>query len=121
MGVICDLYDGWEYYVTRAELKYSQNNPTAALHEAQLAQKYANTKARQSAIGIFIAKCYTALGNYEKSSQVYRDLIKDGTYLPPVIMGLMYNHIEGKQNTKVHKNITVVKLFANSGDTNENS
>lgn len=116
MGAICDLYDGWEYYVARAELEYSRNQPSAALHEAQLAQKYADTKARQSAIGIFIAKCYTAMGDYEKSSQTYRDLIKDGTYLPPVMMGLMYNHLEEKQTAKVKNNITVVKLFASNGD-----
>ena len=116
MGVICDLYDGWEYYVTRAETAYHQNHPTAALNEAKLAQKYANTKARQSAIGIFIAKCYTAMGDYEKSSQTYRTLIKDGTYLPPVMMGLMYNHLEEKQASKVKSNITVVKLFTNDGD-----
>jgi len=116
MGKICDLYDGWEYYVTRAELEYNKNHHTAALNEAKLAQKYANTKARQSAIGIFIAKCYTALGDYEKSSQTYRALIKDGTYLPPVMMGLMYNHLEEKQTTKVHKNITVVKLFTDNGE-----
>ena len=118
MGAICDLYDGWEYYVARAELEYSHNRPTAALNEAKLAQKYADTKARQSAIGIFIAKCYTALGDYEKSSQTYRELIKDGTYLPPIMMGLMYNHLEEKQTTKAKNNITVVKLFANNEDTN---
>ena len=116
MGTICDLYDGWEYYVTRAELEYNQNHHTAALNEAKLAQKYADTKARQSAIGIFIAKCYTALGDYESSSQTYRSLIKDGTYLPPVMMGLMYNHLEEKQTNKVRNNITVVILFANDGE-----
>ena len=120
MGTICDLYDGWEYYVTRAELAYGQNHPNLALKEAQLAQKYANSKARQSAIGIFIAKCYTALGDYEKSSQIYRGLIKDGTYLPPIMMGLMYNHLEEKQTTKARNNITVVKLFANSGESDGN-
>lgn len=113
MGIICDLYDGWEYYVARAELEYSQKNVTAALNEAKLAQKYAKTKAQQSAIGIFIAKCYTALGNYEKSSETYRTLIKEGTYLSPIMMGLMYNHLEEKQTPKVKNNITVVKLFAN--------
>lgn len=120
MGAICDLYDGWEYYVARAELEYSKNHPTAALSEAKLAQKYADTKARQSAIGIFIAKCYTALGDYEKSSQIYRDLIKAGSYLPPVMMGLMYNHLEEKQTAKVRNNITVVKLFANNGENDSN-
>lgn len=113
MGIICDLYDGWEYYVTRAESAYRQNHVANALHEAQLAQKYADTKAKQSAIGIFIAKCHTALGKYEESSQIYRNLIKAGTYLPPIMVGLMYNHLEEKQNTKVKNNITVVKLFAN--------
>jgi len=120
MGIICDLYDGWEYYVARAEHEYSKKNFSAALNEAQLAQKYATTKAQQSAIGIFIAKCYTALGNYEKSSATYRNLIKKGTYLPPVMMGLMYNHLEQKQNTKAKNNITVVKLFADHGDQDEN-
>jgi len=120
MSTICDLYDGWEYYVARAEIEYHQNHHTTALNEAKLAQKYANTKARQSAIGIFMAKCYTALGDYEKSSQIYRSLIKDGTYLPPVMMGLMYNHLEEKQITKSRNNITVVKLFAD-GEENGDS
>ena len=114
MGTICDLYDGWEYYIARAELAYNQNRPTTALNEAKLAQKYANTKARQSAIGIFIAKCYTALGNYEQSSQTYRNLIKDGTYLPPIVMGLMYNNLQTKRTQKVKNNITVVKLFTHN-------
>ena len=116
MGQICDLYDGWEYYIARSELEYNQDHYTAALNEALLAKKYANTKARQSAIGIFIAKCYTALGEYEKSSQIYRRLIKDGTYLPPIIMGLMYNHLEKRQINKAHNNITIVKLFNQQGE-----
>ena len=119
MGAICDLYDGWEYYIARAELEYHQNHYTSALNEAKLAQKYANTKARQSAIGIFIAKCYTALGYYEKSSQTYRSLIKDGTYLPPVMMGLMYNNLKEKQTNKAKNNITVVKLFTNGENDND--
>ena len=119
MGTICDLYDGWEYYVARAELEYSKKNITAALNEAKLAQKYAKTKAQQSAIGIFIAKCYTALGDYEKSSQTYRTLIKEGTYLPPIMMGLMYNNLEEKQNKKARNNITVVKLFTDNGENDE--
>ena len=98
-----------------------KKNLNSALHEAKLAQKYASTKARQSAIGIFIAKCYTALGNYEKSSETYRNLIKDGTYLPPVMMGLMYNHLEQKQNIKARNNITVVKLFTDNGEKDENN
>lgn len=112
MGVICDLYDGWEYYIARAELAFQQNQTNAALTAAQIAKKYANTKARQTAIGIFIGKCYAALGEYEKSSQTYRELIKDGTYLPPVIMGIMYNNLEKKKAAKVNHNITMVKLFS---------
>ncbi len=119
MGTICDLYDGWEYYVARAEHEYSNKNLTTALTEAKLAQKYAKTKAQQSAIGIFIAKCYTALGNYEKSTQIYRALIKEGSYLPPIMVGIMYNHLEEKQNTKIKNNITVVKLFADNGDNDK--
>lgn len=119
MGIICDLYDGWEYYITRAELEYSKKNISAALQEAKLAQGYAKTKAQQSAIGIFIAKCYTALGDYEKSSEIYRTLIKEGTYLPPVMMGLMYNHLEENQTQKARNNITVVKLFANRNEIDE--
>ena len=121
MGTICDLYDGWEYYVTRAEHEYSKKNINSALNEAKLAQNYAKTKAQQSAIGIFIAKSYTALGDYEKSSATYRNLIKEGTYLPPVMMGLMYNHLEEKQNKKVKNNITVVKLFTDYGECDENN
>lgn len=112
MGSICDIYDGWEYYIARAELEYRQNKVNAALTDAKLAQKYADTKARLTAIGIFIAKCYAALGEYEQSSQTYRELIKEGTYLPPVIVGIMYNNLEKKKTDKVHKNITMVKLFA---------
>lgn len=112
MGVICDIYDGWEYYIARAELEYSQNKFNAALTDAKIAKKYANTKARQTAIGIFIAKCYSALGEFEQSSQTYRELIKEGTYLPPVIMGIMYNNLEKKKTDKLQKNVTMVKIFA---------
>ncbi len=121
MGIICDLYDGWEYYIARAELEYSKKNVIAALQEAKLAQTYAKTKAQHSAIGIFIAKCYTALGDYEKSSETYRTLIKDGTYLPPIMMGLMYNHLEEKQTAKAKNNITVVKLFTNIRDDKDDN
>lgn len=119
MGTICDLYNGWDYYVARAEHEYSKKNFNTALSEAKLAQNYATTKAQQSAIGIFIAKCYTAMGNYEKSSATYRTLIKEGTYLPPIMMGLMYNNLKTKQNTKARNNITVVKLFSDHEDTYE--
>ncbi len=116
MATVCDLYDGWEYYISRAELAYQQHQTNAALTAAQIAKKYADTKARQTAIGIFIAKCYSALGEFEKSSQTYRELIKDGTYLPPVIMGMMYNNLESKKTEKVRRNITMVKLFAEQED-----
>ena len=116
MATVCDLYDGWEYYIARAELAYQQHQTNAALTAAQIAKKYADTKARQTAIGIFIAKCYSALGEFEKSSQTYRELIKDGTYLPPVIMGMMYNNLENKKTEKVRRNITMVKLFAEQED-----
>lgn len=120
MGVICELYDGWDYYIARAELEYNQNQIKAALTDAKIAKKYANTKARMTAIGIFIAKCYSALGNFRESSRVYRELIKEGTYLPPVIMGIMYNNLEQKKADKLNKNITVVKIFAGSDNNDDN-
>ena len=116
MGIICDIYDGWEYYIARAELEYNENKVGEALADAKMAEKYANTKARQTAIGIFIAKCYSALGDYEQSSKTYRDLIKLGTYLPPVIMGMMYNNMKQKNNGKLKNNITLVKVFAGEED-----
>lgn len=112
MSIICDISDGWEYYIARAELKYNEGKPNEALLDGQMAKKYADTKARRTAIGIFIAKCYSALGSYEQSSKTYRELIKDGTYLPPVIMGMMYNNLKQKNTDKVKSNITLVKVFA---------
>jgi hypothetical protein len=116
MGIICDISDGWEYYIARAELEYNQNKTNDALLDAQMAKKYANTPARQTAIGIFIAKCYSALGDYEKSSHTYRDLISAGTYLPPVIMGMMYNNLKQQKTDKVKNNLTLVKVFTDEDD-----
>ena len=116
MGIICDIYDGWEYYIARAELEYNENKINEALLDAKMAERYADTKARQTAIGIFIAKCYSALGDYEQSSKTYRQLIKLGTYLPPVIMGMMYNNLRQKQVGKLKNNITLVKVFSEDED-----
>ncbi len=121
MGTICDIYDGWEYYIARAELEYNQNKFSMALTDANMAKKYANTKARTTAIGIFIAKCYSALGDYKRSSSTYRELIKEGTYLPPVIMGMMYNNLEQKKAEKLDKNITLIKVFADTTEDEDDN
>jgi hypothetical protein len=113
MGIICNISDGWEYYIARAELFYSENKFNDALAEGKMAKNYAQTKARQTAIGIFIAKCYSALGDYKKSSLTYRELIKESIYLPPVIMGMMYNNLKTKNKEKAVKNITLVKMYDN--------
>jgi hypothetical protein len=106
--------DGWDYYISRAEISYNTDKINDALCDAKLAQNYADTKARKVAIGIFIAKCYSALHKYEESSKIYRELIKEDTYIPPVIMGMMYNNLKSKSAKKVQNNITLVKIF--SGD-----
>ena len=111
MGVQ-NIADGWEYYVSRAEIEYRGGNFGAALQDGILARGYANTAARTTYIGIFIAKCYTALGDYARSSQIYRELIKEDAYIPPLLMGIMYNNLKTKRTEKTQKNITLIKLFA---------
>jgi hypothetical protein len=118
VGVVRNIADGWEYYISRAEAEYRDGNFGAALQDGLLAQGYANTAARTTSIGIFIAKCYTALGDYRHSSQIYRGLIKEDTYIPPLLMGIMYNNLETKRTEKTRKNITLVKLFADGDGEN---
>jgi tetratricopeptide (TPR) repeat protein len=112
MGDIFKIASGWEYYISRAEIEYKNKEFGSALQNAKIAKNYADTKARKTAIGIFIAKCHSALGQYDESSKLYRELIKEDTYLPPVLMGMMYNNLETRKTGKVQKNITLVKVFA---------
>jgi hypothetical protein len=110
--VVQNISDGWEYYISRAETEYRNGNFGAALQDGILAQGYADTAARTTSIGIFIAKCHTALGEYDKSSKIYRKLIKEDAFIPPMLFGIMYNNLKTQKTERTQQNITLVKLFA---------
>jgi hypothetical protein len=111
VGRVVSLFDGWNYYISLAELEYKRGEIKCALSTALIGKNYAKTKAQKTAIGIFIAKCYGQLGDYQKSSAIYRELIDEKVYLPPVMLGIMYNNLKVNNDEKAERNISLIKIF----------
>jgi len=100
-----------ESCLSRAEIFYKQGKVVRALASAQAALLHCKREEQRVALNIFIAKCLSRLGRFDESNAVYRSLIDDKVYLPPVIMGLMHNNLQLKKDDKVSKNMHLIKLF----------
>lgn len=100
-----------EHHISRAEIFYSQDRTAFALKEAKLALEQGPTSEQAISIKTFIAKCYSKLGRIEESNKIYRELLAEEVYLPPVILGLLHNNLAHGKYEKVKKNIHLVKLF----------
>ena len=106
-------HDEVELHLSRAELFYREGDVSAALKSARraLIGCRGGDENRAVALRIFAAKCYAALGDFEKSNAEYRALLESENYLPPVILGLMHNNLAQQKDDKVKKNMALVKIF----------
>jgi len=100
-----------EHHISLAEIYDKQGRVAMSLKEAKLALDHNPSKEKEVAIKLFIAKAYTKLGDINKSTELYRQLLDEGVYLPPVLLGILHNNLTQNKYAKVKKNIHLVKLF----------
>ncbi|MCL2850912.1 MAG: hypothetical protein FWE01_00940 [Firmicutes bacterium] len=110
------LFDGVEYHLSRAEIAYKECNIRQAIIDAKQALQLCKggeqvDEGKVIALRIFIARCYSRLGNLEKSNLLYRELVNENVYLPPVLLGLMHNNLAEGKSEKVKRNMCLVKIY----------
>ena len=114
---ICQLYlvshifIDVEKWICRAEIAYKSGQNARAIGFAQKALEKCQEAETKTALRIFIARAYSKMSNYTESNAIYRALIREEVYLPPVIMGLLYNNFRQRSDTKMGRNIGLIKLF----------
>lgn len=104
--------DELEKYLSRAEIAYKSGQVLSAIKNARKAIKICSDESKKTALQIFTARAYSKLGDYTTSNDIYRKLLNEKNYLPPVIMGLLYNSV--KQNNNIQKssrNLGLIKLY----------
>jgi len=100
----------FEYYISRAEIAYKRGQIKQAIRHARRAGSLCPASGpKYHAVEIFIARAYSRLGQFEQSNRIYRGLVDDKIYLPPVIMGLLYNNLKNPNKSK--RNIALFKVF----------
>ena len=102
-----------EKYISLAEIAYKSGNTAAAVRHAKTALQCDISPAMTTSLRIFIARAYSKMGKIKESNTVYRALLNEKNYLPPIIMGLLCNNLKSKELDagKLHGNIGLVKIF----------
>ena len=101
--------DSVEKYISLSEIEYKSGNIATSIRHAQKALTLNPTQSQNTALRIFIARAYSKLGDITESNKLYRELLRDKIYLPPVIMGLLHNNLE---NTgKAQGQLNLMKIF----------
>jgi len=99
--------EGW---VSCAEIAWKEGRTIEAVRSAKRALECCDDTERRIALRIFIARAYSKMGKYRESNIVYRALIKEDIYIPPVIMGLLYNSFRAN-DVKIGRNVKLMKIF----------
>lgn len=108
--------DKLEHYISRAEWFWKSGDIKPAMQSARQALKHVGVhEGKRIALRIFIARGYSRLRDFTESSRIYRELLQEEVYLPPVIMGLLHNSLSVSQNQKSLNNAGLVKLFLPGG------
>ena len=81
-------------YISLAEIAYKSGHIRQAIRHAKAGLRRCESQTTSTAFRIFIARCYSKLGEYDKSNIIYRGLLNEKNYLPPIIMGLLYNNLK---------------------------
>jgi hypothetical protein len=102
-----------ERYISLAELSYKSGNIAKAVSWAKAGLKCDISHEKGVALRIFIARAYSRLGKIHESNVVYRALLNEKNYLPPIVMGLLYNNFKAKEiNTKkISQNLGLIKIW----------
>jgi len=100
--------DEFERLISKAEISYKSGRTAQAIRWAKRALDGCDDAPKVVALQIFIARAYSKLGNFKRSNDIYRGLLRDGVYIAPVVFGLFYNNFEGATE-KLGLNLTLVK------------
>ena len=100
--------DEFERLISKAEIAYKGGRAAQAIKWAKKALAGCVDAPKIVALQIFIARAHSKLGDFKKSNEIYRGLLRDGVYIAPVIFGLFYNNFEGATE-KLGLNLTLVK------------
>jgi len=98
-----------EKYISLAEIESKSGNLELAVKHAKKALLLETSTERTVALRIFIAKCYSKMGKIKESNSIYRGLVNEKNYLPPVIMGLIYNNFQDTEKTG--RNLNLMRIF----------
>jgi len=102
-----------EMYISLAEIAYKSGNTAKAIVYAESAIESGADYSKSVALRIFTARCLSKLGKYDESNKIYRTLINENNYIPPVIMGLLYNNFKTSEINakKISRNLGLIKLY----------
>jgi hypothetical protein len=100
-----------EYFISRAEIFYKEGSTERSIAEATRAVELTECEAERTALRIFIARGYSKLGDFNRSNKIYRALISENVFLPPIMLGLFYNSIEQQKTQKSKNNSEIIKLY----------
>ena len=102
-----------EFHISRAEIAWKSGRVKAAIRSAKRALDICNSGEQRVALSVFLARAYAKIGDYSESNSIYRKLIDEKNYLPPVIMGLLYNSLASTPlSEKVRRNLGLMKLWS---------
>ncbi|MCL2587646.1 MAG: hypothetical protein FWE31_05445 [Firmicutes bacterium] len=111
------MIDLVEFYLSRAELFYSRHKVTEAIEAAETALTLNPNKEREIALKLFIARALSHKSEFEQSNKIYRNLIDEATYLPPIILGILHNNLQLSKDDKSSKNLGLMKIYMGNGGT----
>ena len=102
-----------EKCISLAEIAYKSGNIAKSVVHAKAGLKCDISPEKSVALRIFIARAYSKLGKINESNSVYRALLNEKNYLPPIVMGLLYNNFKAKDiNTKkISSNLGLMKIW----------
>lgn len=93
--------DDVEKYISLAEIAYKSGNVARAVIHARSALRRDISHEKAVALRIFIARAYSKLGKIDESNKIYRALLNEKNYLPPVVMGLVFNNFNNTDKVRL--------------------
>jgi hypothetical protein len=106
-----------EHHISCAEIAYKSGRTAESLRHAKRALRHCTNTDKQTkrlagkaiALRVFIARAYSKLEKYTESNKIYRALLREHIYIPPVIMGLFYNNFKTAGSEKMQLNMRLIK------------
>ena len=107
--------DVTEKNICMAEICFKSGQISQSLKYAHRALKTCDDINKRVALRLFIAKILGKQGKIHESNAEYRRLINDQVFLPPIMLGLLYNSVQLDSIDKMATNLNLVKVFTGLG------